>query len=381
MQSSYDIVIVGGGIYGTSLAYALSKEDCSIGLFESDNFAAGASGGPGERGVRASGRDLRELPIAARARELWKAYEETFTAGVGYRRTGGLAVFDTPPAGSLDELKGLARQRATAQTRLGVNTTYLEGDRLFELEPELSPSVVGALYCPEDGTANHTYATQQFGSRASEAGVDVVTGTSVATVNYSEGRAKSIDLDSGESVGVNQSLVLLCNTSVPELLPPGQGQDLPLWSIYPQMVYVRDNRDKVINQLISHLGRKLSMKQLPDGTFMLSGGLGIDNDSLGAHGSLKAMTYNVQDAVATFPFLSDAVFDKVNHERRDTVCVDGIPIIDQPTGIVNTYFGVGWSGHGFAISLGFTELIASWLKTGDKPNMLSPFSIARFSSQ
>ena len=85
-----EVVIIGGGIYGTSLAYQLAWRGKTVTLLEAGEIACGASGGPGERGVRANGRDLRELPICALSQELWRVYQEEFEGGVGYRRTGGL---------------------------------------------------------------------------------------------------------------------------------------------------------------------------------------------------------------------------------------------------------------------------------------------------
>ena len=60
-----EVVIIGGGIYGASLAYQLALAGKTVTLLEAGEIACGASGGPGERGVRANGRDLRELPICA----------------------------------------------------------------------------------------------------------------------------------------------------------------------------------------------------------------------------------------------------------------------------------------------------------------------------
>ena len=85
-----DIVIVGGGIYGTSLAFELGSRGYSVILLEAHEIASGASGGPGERGVRANGRDIRELPIIAQALERWQKFESEIEGGVGYRRVGHL---------------------------------------------------------------------------------------------------------------------------------------------------------------------------------------------------------------------------------------------------------------------------------------------------
>ena len=58
-----DYIIVGGGIYGCTVAWQLAKRGADVLLLEANTIASGASGGLGERGVRANGRDLRELPL------------------------------------------------------------------------------------------------------------------------------------------------------------------------------------------------------------------------------------------------------------------------------------------------------------------------------
>lgn len=64
---SSEIVIVDGGIYGIWTAWELAKRGKSVAVLESDSVASGASGGPGKRGIRANGRDPRELPLMAMA--------------------------------------------------------------------------------------------------------------------------------------------------------------------------------------------------------------------------------------------------------------------------------------------------------------------------
>lgn len=62
----------------------------------------------------------------------------------------------------------------------------------------------------------------------------------------------------------------------------------------------------------------------------------------------------------------------------ETVCVDGIPVVDKPQALENTLYGYGWSGHGFAISLGITKFMSDWLIQGERPAALAPFTSARF---
>ena len=81
-----EVVIIGGGIYGTSLACQLATAGKTVTLLEASEIASGASGGPGERGVRANGRDIRELPICALSQGLWRLYQEKFDGGARGRQ-------------------------------------------------------------------------------------------------------------------------------------------------------------------------------------------------------------------------------------------------------------------------------------------------------
>ena len=71
-----DFVIIGGGVYGCATAWELAKRGAEVMLLEADEIAAGASGGPGKRGVRANGRDLRELPLMRAAYRRWPTLHE-----------------------------------------------------------------------------------------------------------------------------------------------------------------------------------------------------------------------------------------------------------------------------------------------------------------
>jgi glycine/D-amino acid oxidase-like deaminating enzyme len=53
-------LVIGGGVFGTGIALEIAKSGRGVRLLEKQNIASGASGGPGRRGVRANGRDVRE---------------------------------------------------------------------------------------------------------------------------------------------------------------------------------------------------------------------------------------------------------------------------------------------------------------------------------
>ena len=380
-ETSADIVIVGGGIYGTSLALELAGRGYGVTLLEAQEIGSGASGGPGERGVRANGRDIRELPVVSLSMERWQKFQAEIEGGVGYRRVGGLQVYDVPYGHREHEIRGRMEAQAAIQTQLGSPTHVLTRDEVLEKEPEMTRSIIGGLYSPNDGVGDHTFATRQFGAAAERAGVTIRTKAKVVEIIKQGSAAKAVRLENGEVITVGSKLFLLCNAGVPKLLSPILNRhELPhVWNLMPQMMYVSNPENKKVRHLLSHAHRRLAIKQLPDGTMMLSGGVSVTHENgRVAQGSLSSTAINLTDAISTLPFLDRSEFLKVDATRVETVALDAIPVIGQPEAAENIYFGYAWSGHGFAISLGFTKLFADWIETGRKPRELEPFSPARF---
>ncbi|TIW28046.1 MAG: FAD-binding oxidoreductase [Mesorhizobium sp.] len=376
-----EIVIVGGGIYGVSLAYELAQAGRTITLLEADDIAAGASGGSGERGVRANGRDLRELPMATVGFPLWAQYQQQFEGGVGYRRTGGLHLFNIPHGAHEHEVRGSMEAMAMVQNALGVPSQLLNRDETLEREPELAGDLIGSVYCPDDGVCDHTFATQAFASRARKAGATLRTGSRVTEILHTNGRATGVKLASGEVVSVGEKLVLLANKGVLALLKPVlQPQEImPVTTQMPQMMFVTNPNGKKINHLLGHAYRKLSVKQIADGTLMLSGGYSVAHTAQGHwKGSLSSIALGLTDAIATLPFIDESSFLNVDASRVETCAVDGIPIVDTPAALHNTLYGFAWTGHGFAIALGFARYFADWILGGEKPHALEAFSGKRF---
>jgi len=376
-----EIVIVGGGIYGASLAYELTQAGKTVTLLEADDIAAGASGGSGERGVRANGRDLRELPMATVSVPLWARYQEQFEGGVGYRRIGGLHLFNIPHGAHEHEVRGTMEAMAMTQNALGVPSQLLNRDETLQREPELSGDLIGSIYCPNDGVCDHTFATRAFAEQARKAGATLRTGARVTEILHDKGRATGVRLASGEVVPVGEKLVLLANKGVLPLLKPVlQPQEImPVITLMPQMMFVTNPHGKNINHLLGHAHRKLSVKQIQDGTLMLSGGQSVAYTPEGRwKGSLSSIALGLTDSIATLPFIDESSFLKVDASRVESCAVDGIPIVDTPAALHNTIYGFAWTGHGFAIALGFTKYLTDWIVGGEKPQALKVFSGKRF---
>lgn len=89
-----DDIVIGAGVYGMLVALELARLGRQVQVLEAGSIACGASGGSGRRGVRANGRDLRELPLMRQAYRRWPVLEEELGNQDFYQRTGHLLLLE-----------------------------------------------------------------------------------------------------------------------------------------------------------------------------------------------------------------------------------------------------------------------------------------------
>jgi sarcosine oxidase subunit beta len=347
------VSIVGAGVVGSAVAWHLATAGHDVVVLEAKTVASGASGGPGERGVRANGRDRRELPLAKRAHEIWPALHDELGAPTGFRRIGGLQLIER------DEDLAPAEAMVERQIAAGIDCGIVHGEELREIEPGLSSLVIAAIRCPVDGVADHTATTTAFANAARRAGAELVDGQHVHTLDDER-------LTSGEAV------LIAANAGARQLLATG-GVDLPTFNVHPQVIMTRPLDRVVVPHLIGHAHRPLAIKMLPDGAVMITGG------RLGKDGVVDAdeVARTLSDAAAVFPALQTVEVDSATCDRAESVARDLIPIVDRVPGLANAFVAAGWSGHGWAIAPAVAEALGGWMTTGDRPDVLHQFRLGR----
>ena len=206
-----EYVIVGGGICGCTVAWKLAKRGADVLLLEAAQIASGASGGLGERGVRANGRDLRELPLMRLAYDSWPTLHNEIGGFTGYRRLGHLHLVERE-----NDLAAAAAQ-AWMQNQHGIESHLLGARELRELEPNLSENVIAAIYCPKDGVADHTATTRSMANAAREQGATIQENARVSGMTRRGERVVSLSAAvDGETIeiAVGEQVILLSNAHV-----------------------------------------------------------------------------------------------------------------------------------------------------------------------
>ncbi|MCY4019594.1 MAG: FAD-binding oxidoreductase [Chloroflexi bacterium] len=370
-----DYVIVGGGIYGCTVAWELAKAGEEALLLEANVIASGASGGLGERGVRANGR---ELPLMRLAYDIWPDLHEQIGGYTGYRRLGHLHMIEREV-----DLAGAPAQ-VWVQNQQGIESHLLDAGHLRELEPQLSENVIGAIHCPKDGVADHSATTRAMANAARQAGTRIIENAPVSGLRRHGNSVVSIRaaIDGVDTdIEVGKQVILLSNAHVAGFLRDNIGIELPVWRMWPQVMALAVDMPPPMTHLIGHAHRTLAIKPLPDGRVMVSGGWRGRWDERAGCGQPVAQQVegNRLAAVAVYPALADLAVDEVFTDRAEMISVDGIPIIDYFPGAANMLVGVGWSGHGWAIAPAVATLMADWVLNGERPGLLRAFGYGRFS--
>ncbi|MEM7406718.1 MAG: FAD-binding oxidoreductase [Pseudomonadota bacterium] len=368
----FDFVIVGGGVYGAAVAWHLGSSGAQVCLLDERDLATRASGGPGRRGVRANGRDVRELPLMAAAYELWPTLHERLEAPRFYERCGQLLLAET----DVD----LARAQAMLwmQRARGIPTEWLDADALREYEPGVTESARGALFCPLDGVADHTATTLAYARAAERVGVTVRRFTRVDELNVENGRCTGVTTASGERIAARRGVLVLANAKVAALVSPWV--ELPVWNECFQVLVSEPMAHVPFRHLTGHLSRTISLKPDGEDRVMISGGWrGIwDGTREEGETTVAAVAGNVADAVAVYPALEGLQVSVADASHQETLSVDDIPIVDCVPGVGNCWYAAGWCGHGWAIAPVIAEYLSGWALSGTPPAQLEPFSLRRF---
>src|SRR5580704_11322327 len=141
-----DVVIVGGGIIGTSTALFLAQKGVSTLLCEKGHIA-GEQSSRNWGWCRKMGRDPRELPLIIESLRLWQGMNQLTEAETGFRQPGIMYLAESPAElGQFESWLEHARQYQ-------LDTRILTAAETAELLPGLTGIWQGAMYTASDGKA------------------------------------------------------------------------------------------------------------------------------------------------------------------------------------------------------------------------------------
>ena len=246
------IVIIGGGIVGSSVAYHLSKLGrTDVVLIEQGQLSSGttwhAAGLVGQ--LRATESGTRLVQYSAK---LYESLEAETGLATGFKRCGGVTVARTP-----DRWIQLQRTLATAEA-YDLACELLTPNQAKEMYPILEISdLIGAIWLPGDATANPVDVTASMARGARQAGVKIVEKTRVIGITTQRGAVTGVETDQGF---VEADIVVNCAGQWAKAIGAMGGVNVPLHSA--EHFYV-------VTEQIEGVHRDLPILRDPDGyTYM-----------------------------------------------------------------------------------------------------------------
>jgi 4-methylaminobutanoate oxidase (formaldehyde-forming) len=187
------IVVVGGGVVGTSLAYHLAQfGETDVLLVEKDLISSGSTWHAA--GLTGAIRSTPALTrIASRSRELYRRLESVDDLRCGYVQCGALWIARTQ--------RRIHAMEASAQIAngVGVEARLIDPQEALELWPLLNPEVVaGAMWIPDEGRINPSDLAQVLARMARRQGVAIRERVSVSDVEVLRERSFQIKTTAGD---------------------------------------------------------------------------------------------------------------------------------------------------------------------------------------
>ncbi|MBV9567048.1 MAG: FAD-binding oxidoreductase, partial [Hyphomicrobiales bacterium] len=190
LPSKVDVVVVGGGIIGTSTALALAESGVSVALCEKGHVA-GEQSSRNWGWVRKARRDPRELPLIVESLRLWERLNERVGAETGFRTTGILFAAETPEEVAYYEA-WLEHARP-----FQIDARMITSGEIDRLIPGGGSIFKTALYCASDGRAEPQKAAPAVALAARRAGATILTDCAVRGLETTGGRVTAAITERG----------------------------------------------------------------------------------------------------------------------------------------------------------------------------------------
>jgi sarcosine oxidase subunit beta len=359
MLKSADVVIVGGGIVGSSIAYQLTAAGCrNVVILERESSQGKGSTGKSMGGVRAQFSTPVNIRMSLFAIPFFRDFEETMGHPSGYRAQGYL--FVATDQRHLDYL----RANYDRQVAEGLTTASLVSrEDIVAMVPQLrSDDIIGGSFCSTDGFVDPYSVMTGFTLRAVDQGAELIRDATVTGLSLDSKGVASVETMQGS---IATRIVVNAAGAWSASIAKMAGIDLPVEPLR-RMLVPTEPFDKVAHSAPMVVDMSTGFHFRPEGLGLLLAwndaeekpGFNTNFD----RGFVEKILTRAVDRVPVFEEL------EVNPSRAWAglyeMTPDHHPILGATPGVNGFYFANGFSGHGVMHSPATGKILADLILKG-----------------
>ena len=370
-MKSADVIICGAGIIGCAAAYYTAKAGRSVIVIDADEIIGNGGSSRNGGGVRQSGRDVRELPLAMYGvQNMWPTLSQGLGVDGEYHQDGNLRLGRNDRHKEI--LEGLTQKAAGA----GLDVKMIDGDQVRAINPYLAEDVTCASWCPTDGHANPLKATMAFFMAARRLGAVFYSGEKVLGLKKERGVLRYVVTD--HDTYSAEKVIVACGYESRQILQT-VSIDVPMTKDLIECL-VTEMEPKMFPQMLGTADADFYGHQTNHGSFVFGGESGYENQNL----DFNCMTTHSITAPAIcrgimkwIPRLGNAKIVRTWSGYEDA-SADRVPVIGPIDEVPGLIAACGFTGHGFGISPVVGQIL-SQLACDEKPMLdISEFRYDRF---
>jgi glycine oxidase len=377
---AYDVIIVGGGLIGSSIAFELSSEKLRVVVLdrqEPGREASWAAAGMLSPGPDSPGSSAL-VPLGKKSLRLYPefiaAIEKASGKSTDFTRNGTFEIFRGRQA-------EIARNKMVGEFHhLGLAAAAISLNEARQHEPSLGPQTGAVAWLSEEATVDPRLLMDAVLAAAKQNGAEIRANCPVDALLY-EGKACAGVIASGQKIAANQVVIAagsFCGTiteaATPDADPrPQLSPYAPVHPVRGQMLALRSKTVKLKKVLRSEYGYLVPRR---DGRIIA--GSTLENAGFVKQVTPQGVRQILDAALELAPALADAkIVEEWSGLRPGTP--DLLPIIG-PTDFAGLWLATGHYRNGILLAPATAKIMRDWIVTG-KPNFdAESFSPLRFTT-